>query len=287
MSARISQRVANWVIWSKVRPPWVSIWDTQNWSSMACLTVHFLFFATSKLSGVTSFGLLPLIQADSQKMAFSQLPMVTVVAAAKSSRSLAVQGVPRSFHGLGSSLQSSQSQRRRRAEANFLRLRIPSPPRSFGLHTFSQFTRVLCIEIVLCPLYLFWYLWSHIFSFVYLIKSACSCKTRMPKTQGYCVVWNCELLALDNLVHSFLPSSGDHLIRGENRTDRLRHGVGRWLDLWWRPYLLCGEPHQQHQIHQLQVPPLRFSLPKFGILSTLVNRGMSVFLQIIFSIFLT
>ena len=139
-SLTIAHMEVNWEMWSTVSPSWVLICEIQKSFSKALLTVHFLHFEISKMRGATSLGLLPSSQEDSQKRALSPLPMVTFVAAAKRSRSLELQGFPRPTHGLGSSLHSNHSHLKRRAEANFERLRMPSPPRFLGLHNFSQLT---------------------------------------------------------------------------------------------------------------------------------------------------
>jgi hypothetical protein len=90
--------------------------------------------------------LLPLIQEASQKSAFFPFLTVTFVAAAKKSTFSGVQGVPRLAQVFASSFHSCHSHLFRRAEAKFVRFRIPRLPQSFGLHTNFQLTLHLKLD---------------------------------------------------------------------------------------------------------------------------------------------
>jgi hypothetical protein len=135
-----SQRSANWVICSMVRPFCKLIWEVQKLSCRAFRTVELLFLDILYMRCAISFGRRPSSQEECQKRALSPFPMVTFVAAAKSSLSLALQGFPSPLHGLELSVHSNQSHLKRSADANLWMLRIPRPPLVFGLQTRSQLT---------------------------------------------------------------------------------------------------------------------------------------------------
>jgi hypothetical protein len=100
--------------------------------------LHTLFLS---FGGPTiDLGVTPLSHEEYQKEALQPLPMVTLVAALKSSRSVSSLGVSKSTQSLSGAIHSSQSHHRRRAPGIFSRSRIPCPLSFLGQQTFAQLT---------------------------------------------------------------------------------------------------------------------------------------------------
>ena len=114
----------------------------------SCRTVLFFLRTSMNMCGAKYLGASPSNQLWCQKRALLPLPIVTVVEELKRSRSASLHGTPNPTQGLGSWPHSCHSHLRRNALPNLSRSGTPNPPKSFGLHTVDQFTR-------LCPLLTF------------------------------------------------------------------------------------------------------------------------------------
>ena len=106
----------------------------------ASCSVLFFLFEISNNDGATSLGLRPCIHALSQNFVFLPSPIVIVVAAAKRSWSVSLQGISSPVQGLLSGFQTLHNHRRRSARANFFRCRTPKPPFFFDLAVLIQLT---------------------------------------------------------------------------------------------------------------------------------------------------
>ena len=67
-------------------------------------------------------------------------PIIIVVAAAKRSQSVSLQGISSPIQGLLSGFQARHNHRKRSAHANFFRCRTPKPPFFFDLAVLIQLT---------------------------------------------------------------------------------------------------------------------------------------------------
>ncbi|KAM3314206.1 hypothetical protein ACQJBY_033202 [Aegilops geniculata] len=124
-------------MWLTVRFPPISTLETQKLLCKAFTEQSFLV-ESSKILGVISLGLIPSSQEESQNDARRPSPTTTFVAEAKIYLSFCTQGFPKLTQGLAESVQAAHSQRIRRSAANFSRFRMPNPPCTFDLHTWSQ-----------------------------------------------------------------------------------------------------------------------------------------------------
>ena len=106
----------------------------------ASCSVLFFLFEISNNDGATSLGLRPCIHALSQNFVFLPSPIVIVVAAAKRSWSVSLQGISSPVQGLLFGFQALHNHRRRSARANFFRCRTPKPPFFFDLAVLIQLT---------------------------------------------------------------------------------------------------------------------------------------------------
>ena len=106
----------------------------------ASYSVLFFLFEISNNDGATSLGLQPCIHALSQNCVFLPSPIIIVVAAAKRSRSVSLQGISSPIQGLLSGFQARHNHHKRSAHAKIFRCRTPKPPFFFDLAVLIQLT---------------------------------------------------------------------------------------------------------------------------------------------------
>jgi len=161
----------------KDKPPCMSC--THLWSTKASATRRMLrarVGTAANTVGARSLIELPWIHLSVQNLVVDPLPIVVCKAIWKSAATLACIGISRDSQGLLVSVFLSQSHLTCNAQPMISRFRIPKPPNSSGLCTFSQATRQQPPCTSRLPFQrkalwiLYWQSWDH--------KSYPSCSTR-------------------------------------------------------------------------------------------------------------